>query len=152
MLRSLYLRFEKNRKLYWICPDLPFFCEYVFLPFCYSKTTSDENLLHFFLIFVKSRELKLGTHLDNGWMYHVYGNPDATAYFVPYFLHYYYCLHFSGTEMSFFSNCTIAGLQEGVCVCVCVCVWGGGGGGGRGEGGGRAIVRSSDSSGLYLFL
>ena len=37
-------------------------------------------LVTLFLVTVKSRELKLGTHLDSGWIYSVYGNQDAAAY------------------------------------------------------------------------
>ena len=34
---------------------------------------------------VRPRELKLGAHVDNGWMYHVYQNQMAAAYLSLYF-------------------------------------------------------------------
>ena len=37
---------------------------------------------------VRSRRLKLGTHMDNGWMYHVYQNQAAAAYLSLYFFNF----------------------------------------------------------------
>ena len=36
----------------------------------------------FFSVTLKSRELKLGTHLDSGWVYLIYRNHDAAALFL----------------------------------------------------------------------
>ena len=34
---------------------------------------------------VRPRKLKLGTHMNNGWMYHVYQNPTVATYLSLYF-------------------------------------------------------------------
>ena len=45
---------------------------------------SNFQALKVFVIFfsgtVRPRRLKLGTHMNNGWMYRVYGNQAAAAY------------------------------------------------------------------------
>ena len=56
---------------------------------------------------VKSRRLKLGTHMDSGQMYHVYRNQAAVAYSSLYFFIFLY-LQFSNIKIfrhTFLRNC-----------------------------------------------
>ena len=39
------------------------------------------SIFHFFSGTVRPRRLKFDIHVDNGWMYHVYWNQAAAAYF-----------------------------------------------------------------------
>ena len=73
--------------------DLP--CPSVLSCICLSVLLSfhnhlDEIFVTLFSVTVKSRELKLGTHLDSGWMYCVYQNHDIAAYL---FLYFSICLY-----------------------------------------------------------
>ena len=43
-------------------------------------STQTTTLVTLFIVTVKSRELKLSTHLDSGWMYNVYQNKHAATY------------------------------------------------------------------------
>ena len=50
----------------------------------------DSNIKIFITLFsetVRPRRLKLGAHMDNGWMYHAYQNQAAAAYLFPIFKH-----------------------------------------------------------------
>ena len=47
---------------------------------------------------VRPRRLKLGTHVDSGWMYHVYQNQAAAAYLSLYFFN-FLTLQFSNIKM-----------------------------------------------------
>ena len=47
---------------------------------------------------VRPRKLKLGAHMDNGWMYHVYQNQAAAAYLFLYFF-IFLSLKFSNIKM-----------------------------------------------------
>ena len=52
----------------------------------------DSNIKVFVTLFsgtVRPRRLKLGTHMDNGWMYRVYQNQAAAAYLFLYFLFFF---------------------------------------------------------------
>ena len=49
---------------------------------------------------VRPRKLKLGAHMDNGWMYHVYQNQAAAAaYLFHYFFFIFLSLQFSNIKM-----------------------------------------------------
>ena len=61
----------------------PFIFYFVFLQYSSIKifvTPFSETL--------RPRRLKLGAHVDNGWMYRVYQNQAAAAYVSLYFLHF----------------------------------------------------------------
>ena len=48
----------------------------------------DSNIIIFVTLFsgtMRPRRLKLGAHMDNGWMYRVYQNQAAAAYLFLYF-------------------------------------------------------------------
>ena len=47
---------------------------------------------------VRPRRLKLGTHLDKGWMYHVYQNQAAAAY-LPFYFFIFLSLQFSNIKI-----------------------------------------------------
>ena len=49
---------------------------FIFLSFQFSKI---KNIVTFFSGIVSPRKLKLGTHVNNGWMRHVYCNQAAAA-------------------------------------------------------------------------
>ena len=46
---------------------------------------SDGNFRYILSVTAKSRELKLGTHVDSGWVYPVYRKHDRDAYLFHYF-------------------------------------------------------------------
>ena len=78
----------------------PFISSFFFL-------TSFQTLKIFVTLFsgtVRPRRLKLGTHVDSGWMYHVYWNQAAAAYsslyFSSFFLSYFQTLKFFVTLFS----------------------------------------------------
>ena len=60
-----------------------------------------------FLGTVRPRRLKLGAHMDNGWMYHIYWNQAAAAYLSLYFF-IFLSLQFSNIKIfhhTFLRNC-----------------------------------------------
>ena len=61
---------------------LSFFYFFIFLSLQFSNI---KNFRHTFLRTVRPRRLKLGAHVDNGWMYRVYRNQAAAAYSSLYF-------------------------------------------------------------------
>ena len=65
----------KKWGLYWICLVLPSFCDchFVILSFCHSVTFQMKIFVTLFSGTVRPRRLKLGTHVDSGQMYRVYG-------------------------------------------------------------------------------
>ena len=69
-------------------------------PFIFSF--SKIQILKFFVTLfsgtVRPRRLKLGAHMDNGWMYHVYQNQAAAAYLFLYFF-IFLSLQFSNIKM-----------------------------------------------------
>ena len=70
----------------------------------------DSNIKIFVILFlgtVRPRRLKLGAHMDNGWMYRVYQNQAAAAYLFLYFF-IFLSLQFSNIKMfchTFLRNC-----------------------------------------------
>ena len=81
----------RNQAVALICP---FISSFFFL-------SNFQTLKIFFTLFsgtVRRRRLKLGTHMDNGWVYRVYWNQAAAAY-CPFisliFRHYKFSSHFS---------------------------------------------------------
>ena len=69
-----------KKDLYCICPIGRSFHPYVIMSFCLMKI-----FITLFSVTWKSRELKLVTQVNNGWMYHVYQNHDAATYSFHYF-------------------------------------------------------------------
>ena len=62
--------------------------------------SSFQTTKFFFTLFsgtVRPRRLKLGAHMDNRWMYHVYSNRAAAVYLSLYFL--YFSFQFSNMKM-----------------------------------------------------
>ena len=100
-------------RVYWnqaaaICCLFYFF---IFLP----NFQALKIFITFFSGTVKPTRLKLGTHVDNGWMYYVYQNQAAAASIHPFIclslsFHFFLFLHFSVCNMSFSSDSAIAGL------------------------------------------
>ena len=67
---------------------------YFFIP-------QDSNIKIFVILFsgtLMPRRLKLGAHMDNGWMYRVYHNQAAAAYLFLYFF-IFLSLQFSNIKM-----------------------------------------------------
>ena len=61
----------------------------------------DSNIKIFITLFsgtVRPRRLKLGAHMDNGWMYRIYQNQAAAAYLFLYFF-IFLSLQFSNVKM-----------------------------------------------------
>ena len=77
---------------------------FIFLSLQFSNIT---NFLHTFSGTVSSRKLRLGAHVDNGWMYRVYRNQAAAAYSSLYFFIFLF-LQFSNIKIfrqTFLRNC-----------------------------------------------
>ena len=53
---------------------------------------------------VRPRRLRLGTHVDSGWMYHVYQNQAAAAYLSLYFF-FLQCSDIKNFRYTFLRNC-----------------------------------------------
>ena len=69
--------------------------------FLYIFSLQYSNIKIFVTLFsgtVRPRKLKLGAHMDNGWMYHVYQNQAAAAYLFLYFF-IFLSLQFSNIKM-----------------------------------------------------
>ena len=61
-------------------------CCFLFVPyFCLSNVQKFKIVIRLFSGTVRPRRLKLVTHVDHGWMYHVYRNQAAAAYSSLYF-------------------------------------------------------------------
>ena len=56
----------------------PYFILYFFI-FLSLQFSNIKNFVALLSVIVSPRKLKLGTHMNNGWMYHVYHNQAATA-------------------------------------------------------------------------
>ena len=69
----------KKWGLYWICLVLPWFHD------CHSVTFQIKIFVTVFPGTVRPRRLNLGTHVDSGQMYRIYGNQVAGAYSSLYF-------------------------------------------------------------------
>ena len=63
------------------CLFIPLFFSFFFL----SNFQTLKIIITLFSGTVRPRRLKLGTHVDNGWMYRVYENQAAAAYLSLYF-------------------------------------------------------------------
>ena len=74
---SYIIVYTRIRLLLLICPFIFFFLQY----------SNIKNFRHSFLRTVRPRRLKLGAHVDSGWMYriYVYRNQAAAAYLSLYF-------------------------------------------------------------------
>ena len=70
------------------------------IPFIFSFSNIQTLKVFVTLIsgIVRPGRLKLGAHVDNGWMYHVYGNQAAAAYSFLYFF-IFLSLQFSNIKM-----------------------------------------------------
>ena len=53
----------------------------------------------FFSVTVRPRRLKLGTHVENGWMYCVYQNQAAAAYLSLYFFSFFFLSNFQALKV-----------------------------------------------------
>ena len=66
-------------------------CCCLFIPLFFIVSFSNIQTLKIFVTLfsgtVRPRRLKLGAHMDNGWMYHIYRNQAAVA-FSPLFFHF----------------------------------------------------------------
>ena len=71
---------------------------YSFLYFFFLQYSSIKIFITLFSGTVRPRRLKLGAHVDNGWMYRVYQNQAAAAYLSPYFF-IFLTLQFSNIKM-----------------------------------------------------
>ena len=70
-------------------------CYFLFIPFFFffflSHSQAFKILVKFFMGTVRPRRLKLGTHVNDGWMYCVYWNQGYCLFF-PFFLHFSFSL------------------------------------------------------------
>ena len=76
-------------------------CSYSSLYFFIFSFSSIQILKIFITLFsgnVRPRRLKLGAHVDDGWMYHVYRNQAAAVYLSLYFF-IFLSLQFSNIKM-----------------------------------------------------
>ena len=80
------------------------------LPFRDSVTLSDENFRRTFTGTVRPTKLKLGTYVDNGWMYRVYHNQACSCLFLPLFLHFSFSPIFKHEPFSTHSSQELWGL------------------------------------------
>ena len=71
---------------------------YLFIYFFFLQYSNIKNFVTLFSGTVKPRKLKLGAHMDNGWMYRVYQNQAAAAYLFRYFF-IFLLLQFSNIKM-----------------------------------------------------
>ena len=70
---------------------------YSFLCFSFFFLSNFQTLKIFVTLVsgtVRPRRLKLGTHVNNGWVYHVYRNQAAAAYLSLYFFSFFFLSNF----------------------------------------------------------
>ena len=72
-------------RVYWNKATV-FICPFISSFFFLSNYPTLKIFITFFSGTVRSRRLKLGTHMDSGQMYHVYPNQAAAAYLFLYFI------------------------------------------------------------------
>ena len=81
----------RNQAAALICP---FISSFFFL----SNFQTLNTFVTLFSTTVRSRKLKLGTHVDNGWMYHVYRN-HAAAHIYPFIFSFFFLSNFQALKI-----------------------------------------------------